>query len=339
MWLAGHAHLLKPPPARLGQPAAPAARRPAAPSCGRSPHHRSFIMLPSADSAGVFSRLSMCWVAPVVMSSRRGELTAETLPPVLPRLQSQVVTQRISGLWGGQSAGDGNRPPSLPRAYAGLLKSPAAWGVLNGAIQGVASTVMRPLLLRLMIDVLNRPRDLPVHTGEAVAVVSAFAAVNLLESYSRTHAAQAIQCECGSLFVSATSGLILQKALTVRLAAAATARGPAGKPTAPTSAGTGSSGGSNPLTAAEISNLLGNDVLQTQVAFMYMAFLTWGVVGFICAAIVLTWTVGPAAAAAGIAVNVGLVVASILMSNQLKRVQRSNLHAADKRMKVLVSRA
>ena len=40
---------------------------------------------------------------------------------------------------------------------------------------------------------------------------------------------------------------------------------------------------------------------------MYMSFLTWGVVGFVGGAVVLVFTIGPAGAAAGIAVNLALV--------------------------------
>jgi hypothetical protein len=109
-----------------------------------------------------------------------------------------------------------------------------------------------------------------------------------------------VYADCGSQFVSATSGLIIQKALTVRLASPTKGGGPAAAP-APAAAAASSA-----KTPSEISNLLGNDVLQTQVAFMYLSFLTWGIVGFVGAVVMLVLYLGWAASLAGIGVSVGL---------------------------------
>ena len=117
-----------------------------------------------------------------------------------------------------------------------------------------------------------------------------------------------VYADCGSQFVSATSGLIIQKALTVRLASPTKGGGPAAAAAAaaPAPAAVALAAASSAKTPSEISNLLGNDVLQTQVAFMYLSFLTWGIVGFVGAVVMLVLYLGWAASLAGIGVSVGL---------------------------------
>ena len=166
------------------------------------------------------SRYALWWVTPIIASSRRGELSPSMTPELVPHLKSEAIVGRITDLW--QKELGGRRAASLPRAYLGLLRTQAALGIGHGVLQGLCSTVLRPLVLRLLIDVLNRPGGEKLDAGELIAVVAAFAAVNLLESLTRTHASQQIYCDCGSQFVSATGGLILQKALTVRLASPST---------------------------------------------------------------------------------------------------------------------
>ena len=290
---------------------------------------------PNAEQVSALARLSLWWVTPIVLSSNRGELTPAMTPELVSHLRSEAIVGRISRFWAAEVGARSSRTASLSRAYFGLLRSQLAWGVGFGVLQGVCSTVLRPVVLRLLIDVLNRPDGETVHLGEAIAVVSAFAAVNLAESYTRTHASQSVYCDCGSQFVSATGGLILQKALSVRLASSGDG-GTSGKG-AGTAADTKSphptaaTGARRAKTPVEISNLLGNDVLQTQVAFMYMSFLTWGIVGFVGGGIMLCLTIGPLGAAAGIAVNLALVLVSVRLSGSLKIVQKKNLEAADSR--------
>lgn len=225
--------------------------------------------LPSHHDVSCCNRACLGWVYPLVFRAWRDRIKPEMTPALSPHLASATVVDKVSALWSAEKdrASSGKSSASIVPAFRKLMGTQLLKGMLIGVLQGLLSVVFRPIVLNVLIDLLAKP-EIPAF--ELVLTVSAFAAVTLGDIWTATFARYYIHVDCGSQFVCATSGLILQKACTVRLSA----------PSADTEGGKAQGGENSPRTAqaktpAEISNLLGNDVLQTQVAFMYLSFVPW----------------------------------------------------------------
>eukprot|EP01051_Picozoa_sp_SAG22_P005424 SAG22_NODE_321_length_12398_cov_3.218392_3_plen_365_part_00 len=307
--------------------------------------------LPSHEETSCCSRFVFGWVWRIVWATHKGTMTEEMTPRVLPHLKSEFIVEKVSKLWraemgksaaGMAAADDDDDHPSMKRAsivnpYLQLMGGELRKGVACGLVQGLSSTVFRPIVLNLLISRLAKA---DVSTGDVIVVCVAFAAVTLSDMWTQTFAKHYIHCDCGSQFVCATSGLILQKACSVRLTAPtedsnSKPQDAPGSGDTAAAAAAAAEGPARAKTPAEISNLLGNDVLQTQVAFMYLSFVTWGVVGFLGGFVMLVYYIGIAGAVAGMGVNTLMVVVSVRLSGKLKVVQGKTLKASDERMNIL----
>jgi hypothetical protein len=123
-------------------------------------------------------------------------------------------------LWAAERDAAGS--PSLPRAYRRLMQRQLCIGVAWGTLQGVLSTVLRPIVLQLLIRSLSSesltaggaycnesPEEVQcggavrrcvliddVRT-EAALVILAFSAVSLGDNFSRAFASQTVRAHRG----------------------------------------------------------------------------------------------------------------------------------------------
>eukprot|EP01052_Picozoa_sp_SAG31_P006853 SAG31_NODE_320_length_17748_cov_4.201881_12_plen_235_part_00 len=178
----------------------------------RNPHNSLYFWCPRFEFGATAQ------VYPLVYRAWRDRFKPEMTPALSPHLASAAVVEKVSALWRAERAraNSGKGSASIVPAFRKLMGVQLLNGVLIGVLQGLLSVVFRPIVLNVLIDCLAKPE---IPALELVLTVSAFAAVTLGDIWTATFARYYIHVDCGSQFVCATSGLILQKACTVRLSA------------------------------------------------------------------------------------------------------------------------
>lgn len=249
----------------------------------------------------------------------------EMVPDVLPDLRCRDVTANIKRVWSAQRQATTAEPPQprLWRALLTLCSREVAVGALSSSLQGVLSTILRPIVLALLIRTIESQRADEATTQEAVLVVLFFAAISFLDNMTKVFAFQKVNVGAAARFTSATSSLVFHKMLSGKLNIGE--RG----------AAAAKEGGAAPRRAESIINLVGTDVIGIKEQGMVLGMLAWAVVGGIGGVIMIFFTIGAVPALVGLAVNTFFICVSGWLSKSLKNVEEKRTAASDSRMQSL----
>jgi hypothetical protein len=90
-------------------------------------------------------------------------------------------------------------------------------GTLCSSMQGILSTVLRPIVLAMLIRTIQKQQADLATTSECVTVVVFFAVVSLLDNITKTYAFQKVNVSAAAQFTAASSSLVFHKMLTGKL--------------------------------------------------------------------------------------------------------------------------
>ena len=287
---------------------------------------------PNEDQSWCLSQIFLLWVHPLIRKGWVGELDAVTMAPELrDYLRTEVVTAKIQAAWTAEQAVT-KRPASLWRALLKIMTRDLALGTACSGVQGILSTVLRPIVLAMLIRTIQKQQADVGTQSETISVVAFFAAVTLLDNLTKTFSFQKVNVSAAAQFTAASSSLVFHKMLTGKLNSGevktSTQAAAAGKDAA------GKDGKAAPRRAEAIVNLVGTDVIGIREQCMVLGMMAWALVGAVGALVMIFLTIGFLPGIAGLAVNAFFITASSVLAKTLKVVEQKRTAASDSRMQV-----
>ena len=312
-----------------------------------------------------FSRIFICWVAPMVCRCNKAPLDAAELPALQRSMQADYVGKRLAHLWEKERR---LTKPSLIRALLCLIWRPFASGWIVGCANGLLSAVIRPLILRAVVQsiaaraVNDAPSDEATLFGWPGLVwdligIAAIAVVIAFEGLTQVHSSKLIHEDAGVIMASSLSALLLDATLVgnhqlapLEATLYATKRR-CGDKSNSSSSSSSSDGGEEELAAEEESGkdkyeaaaaltpsaLYAADVTRLYAAFFPLSFLPLAFTAIAGGTIVLMFTIGVLPALAGLgtlALTLGL---NVSLSKCTQLFEGKALEWSDKRLAVLKS--
>ncbi len=272
-------------------------------------------------------------------------------PNVLPKLRCAGVTADAKGLWAEERETPSRAEPSLWRTMMRLCSRDLIIGTLASSFQGVLSTILRPIVLAMLIQTIQKQRLGQVTTAEAVVVVLFFASISFADNMTKVFAFQKVNVASSARYTAGATSLIFHKLLTAKLNLGDPATN------APVD------GKSSKRRAESIVNLVGTDVIGLKEQVMVIGMIAWAVVrpnytyriqrkpfrsgprfysrgapaqvGGIGAVVMIIATIGWVAGLVGLFVNVAFTFITGRLSFRLKNVEKQRTAASDKRMQTL----
>jgi hypothetical protein len=188
------------------------------------------------------------------------------VPSVLPKLRCAGVTADAKGLWAEERKATARAEASLWRTMMRLCSRDLIVGTLASSFQGVLSTILRPIVLALLIQTIQRQRLDQATTAESIVVVLFFASISFADNMSKVFAFQRVNVNASARYTAGATSLIFHKLLTAKLNL--------GDPAthAPVD------GKSSKRRAESIVNLVGTDVIGLKEQVMVIGMIAWAVV-------------------------------------------------------------
>ena len=166
------------------------------------------------------SAFFLLWVHPLLRAGWKGEMRSETMvPDVLGKLRcagkthqplSQPlphikltsrygtgVTEDAKRLWAAERTTTARPEPALWRAMMSLCSRDLIIGTLASSFQGVLSTILRPIVLAMLIQTIQKQRLDQATTAEAVIVVLFFASISFADNMTKVLAFQRVNVAAG----------------------------------------------------------------------------------------------------------------------------------------------
>jgi ABC-type multidrug transport system fused ATPase/permease subunit len=254
----------------------------------------------------------LLWIHPILREGWKGSLDPDAMAPAIPPVMDCAdITRRAKAQWAAQQAAADPTKASIGRAFAELCRAYMLPGVTVMVIQGLTSTVLRPISLSLLIQAIEAQRDGTSTTGEAIAATAFFAAVSFGDNFLKVQGYQRVNVDSAATFNAAATSLIFDKMMRVVQS------------------------GQGARTTDSIANLVGSDVIGIREMFMILGMLPWALVGGIGGIIMTFVTLGPVSACVGLVVNFSLVFISTKLSRQLKKVEKARTALSDQRIQNL----
>lgn len=140
---------------------------------------RDDLVLPGADLYNAVAQKFLAWNLPLVLEGWSTPIHKSRIPLAKAKFDSRKVGQRMAMLWEAEKA----RKPEAPRlisAVLELIKRQLVVSCAVAVVQGVLSTVARPLILR---EIVNEIAAGDVELDEATLLLVQLALVVFVEGW------------------------------------------------------------------------------------------------------------------------------------------------------------
>ena len=168
---------------------------------------------PNADAGSVLSRLLLFWIHPILREGWKGTLDPDEMAPLIPAAMDCADVTRAKAEWAAQEKDP--KTASIGRAFTELCRAYMVPGVAVMVVQGLMSTVLRPISLGWLIRTIEAQRDGTTSAGEAVAATSLFAAVSFGDNWLKVIGYQRVNVDSAATFNAAATSLIFDKMMRV----------------------------------------------------------------------------------------------------------------------------
>ncbi|KAJ9459626.1 hypothetical protein DIPPA_22504 [Diplonema papillatum] len=257
---------------------------------------------PAEAERSVASRVFLTWVALLFWRGfRKHDFTDADVPLLPPALRGASVGPRARRAWAAEGHNANRRPPSVKRVVRGLMLPSLATWVACGAAQGVLNAVVRPLLLKRLIEVATREGDLEAATYYLLGL----GATLLFEGVTAVNARFSFAGDFATGAASAISSLVYDK--SVRLNSAAD---------------------------TNEKTLIANDLTRMYENCKLLSQFPSAVVSVVGGSIVVVATVGYPGVV-GIAVAFSVIYVSRLLMKPVGRAEKEALTFSDTRVELL----
>jgi ABC-type multidrug transport system fused ATPase/permease subunit len=281
------------------------------------------------------------------MVCRRSTVPLEggELPELSAAHGAEAISHRLTNLWESERS---KAKPSLFRALACLIARPMIAGNLVGCVNGVLSAVIRPLILRAVIQSISARSDSVPDEAEETWFgwsgvvwdclgVVAIATVIAFEGLTQVHTSKLVHEDAGVMLCSGLSTLLLDATLfTDHNAAPAEARLHAARRKARCGAKETARGADSAVPAGlSPAALAAADVTRLYAAFYPLSFLPLAITSITGGTIVLVFTIGVLPALAGWGVLTLILGVNFALSKVTQVFERRSLEWSDKRLGAL----
>ncbi len=266
---------------------------------------------------GWLNEFSLLWVFPVVYKGWSVELEAHALPELPADLRADVLVPRAHAEWAREvertaaveaaAALKGRRrAPALPSLWRVICR--LSWpylliGLLMSAVQGIVTTVARPLLIRQLVLMLQQGAS--IH--DELLMVAYLSIALLVEGWSGAALKHALSDYLGTIWFVSASALVQAKALRV----------PGG------------------TTTVQEAGLVGNDILRVYENQRFASILPEAVFALIGGIVVLVLTIGTASAV-GLTFMLTILLVNGRIAKLAQHAEEEDLEACDARLSLMM---
>jgi ABC-type multidrug transport system fused ATPase/permease subunit len=253
---------------------------------------------------GLFETVFMTWIVPYVVKGYSKTLLPSEMPQLDPSFGSVPLSERAERLWQ-EEVQSGKK--NFWRVIWRMQPVDCVAGFIVSVLEGLLNTVARPLLLQAVIKQVMRSTEDTSDDDDAksLLLVGIFAVIVFLEGLLQVNVKQILSSRAGCKFISWSSVLLYKKAIRAK-----------------------------PGHDMQVSNLIGNDIIQRVEDFKWACFLLMSIVGFIGGVATLIYLLGKPAFV-GLAVMAGALCLNVWGSQFSKRADKRALTSSDARVKLM----
>jgi ABC-type multidrug transport system fused ATPase/permease subunit len=267
----------------------------------------SDVATPTAPSTiahqplGLFETAFMSWVPPYVVKGFSKTLLPSEMPPLDPSFGSVMLSEQAEKLWAEEVE---RGTLNFWRVIWRMQPGECVVGIVVSVLEGLLNTVARPLLLQAVIKQVMRS-DTEADDAESMRLVVVFAAIVFFEGLLQVNVKQILSSRAGCKFIAWSSVLLYKKAIRAK-----------------------------PGHDMQVSNLIGNDVIQRSEDWKWGCFLLMCCVGLVGGVATLIYLLGTPALV-GLGVMAFALLANVWGSQYTKRADKRALMSSDKRVKLM----
>jgi len=249
---------------------------------------------------GTCYEFSLLWVFHIAIKGlRKATFQTESVPDLPAELDSHLLAAKAHELW---DELDNKHRHRLYTVLYKMSKPYLIFGMGQSFIQGLVTTVVRPLLIRIMVAELAADADLSL----LLVYVACLAIALLVEGWSSVSLKHAGSDYLGTIWFASTSSLILRKSLRI----------PSG------------------TTDLEESSLLGNDIVRTYENLRFFCIFPMAVISLVGGIVVLVVTLG-LSSLIGISVMVVVLLINAVIASKAQTAEEHDLAASDNRLSLM----
>ncbi|GBG31313.1 ABC transporter, putative [Hondaea fermentalgiana] len=251
----------------------------------------------------VLGRAFLTWMYGIVFKGFKKPLRKDDLPGLNPDYISSSLYLEFQEHF--------NTDPTAKHAFQrALLRIPRVrntliLGTLISVMQGILSTVAKPLILKVIVDAVAED----VSTPDAIVLIVYFALIVGAEGWAGVMARQLLAEEFGTMFHICASSAVYGKMLRVD-----TQR--------------------QYEDQSSESSLIGNDIVRAYENLRFAAKFPMAIAGVIGGVAVLLVLIGTSALV-GIAIMLGIMALNMLLGKLIHMIEEKNLMYADERLSML----
>mmetsp|Transcript_38859 Transcript_38859/g.62570 ORF Transcript_38859/g.62570 Transcript_38859/m.62570 type:complete len:892 (+) Transcript_38859:666-3341(+) len=247
-----------------------------------------------------FYEFSLLWVFPLALSGFRTKIqNPDRVPPLPTALLSENIVPRAKEEWEKERA---KKKPSVLRLVYRLSRRWVYFGIFTSVVQGLVTTVVRPLLIRTLVAELSNNAD----TTTLMSYVAYLAVALLVEGWSSVSLKHALSDYLGSIWFTCTSSLVHEKAMSI----------------------------SSGVTTMQESALLGNDIVRTYENLRFFSIVIMAFVSLVGGVAVLIVTIGDASVI-GLIVMVVVLLLNARIARLAQIAEEEDLEASDVRLSLM----
>eukprot|EP00937_MAST-01D_sp_MAST-1D-sp2_P002912 g2912.t1 len=303
---------------------------------------------PPHGPRGCLSKAFLLWLLPVLRTGWGRPLDIDDIPVLGKRFLAAPTLAQAQAAWAAELARHPKKP-SLLRVIWCVQRGSLALGMVCSVVQGLCNCVVRPLLLRAVVQrAMDKAEsgDAPTHTTLALVIV--FAAMVFLEGFLQCQTKQLLSCDAGTRFIAWVPAIINAKAARLSNSHLVASMGGEGKGGGEDGAkgrgrgkgkgkgkGKGRGGGAGVAGGPSPNALIGNDVVRTYENWKWACLLLMCVAGMTGGIGVLLYVMGRAALC-GLGVMAAVMFINWRLSGSTKAAEARALRHADDRLGVLL---
>jgi len=245
----------------------------------------------------------LLWIAPIAISGFRRRIEDPERVPELPDdVCARNLVPRAIDAWQKELKEKKKGKRRLWRVIFRISWPYVVIGAFMSVIQGIVTTVVRPLLIRMLIDELGGDRN----ENELLTTIFLLAAALIVEGISSVGLKHSLSDFMGTIWVTSTGALVHAQAMKI----------PGG------------------LTNLSESGLLGNDLIRTYENMRFFCLLPMSIIALIGGIVVLVITIGEASLI-GLAVMCSILGVNSFLARKAQTAEEEDLSAADARLSLL----
>ena len=262
----------------------------------------------SVDRCGYVAWSFLLFMGGVLRLGWRGEreIAREDLPGLSERLKFESAGEDTRRAWAAELRARPDRP-SLTRALFWANPRFVVWGALFSFLQGLISSVGRPLVVRTLVRGVQLSTMTPSYAVELICV---FGVVSFFEGYFAVLGREVLAESFSTRFMQGTSALLADKVRRVEF--------------------------QRESPGPSETSLLSNDMARANEYLRAASSLPMGLASVAGGVVVLAVTVG-ASALSGLFIMLGILLLNLFVSNASFRLEKRNLALADERLAVVSS--